>query len=82
MSEEKKEMDYADMPRKLSGKTWAIIWVIIGILCLVVYPSTKYSLLLGGWLPITVVLTFGLMFVITIVGTLFAADIMKGTRKN
>ncbi len=78
----KEEVDYADMPRKLSGKTWAIIWVIICIACIAVYPTTKYSYLVGGWLPVTFVLMFGLMFIIAVVATLFASDIIKGTRKK
>ncbi|GEM_PF-1806846 len=82
MTEKKKEIDYADMPRKLSGKTWVVIWTIICIACIAVYPTTKYSALIGGWLPVTFVLMFGLMFIISFVSTMFAKDIIKGTRKQ
>lgn len=82
MADEKKEMDYADMPRKLSGKTWTIIWIIIFIACFAVYPSTRYSSLIGGWLPVTFILSFGLMYIISFVSVMFAKDIIKGTRKK
>jgi len=83
MENEKQEVkDVADETRKLSGKTWAIIWVVLFIACLAAYPASSITGLIGGWLPVTFVISFGVMFILCIVGTMFAKDIIKGTRKK
>lgn len=50
--------------------TWVIIWVVMYILALVSYPADPS--IWFGWVPSSVIITFGLMVVSLILGYIFS----------
>ena len=48
---------------------WLIVWVVMYLLVILVYPSNPS--IWFGWMPSSVVITFGLMVVSLILGYVF-----------
>ena len=55
--------------------TWLIVWVIMYLLVIVAYPASPS--LWFGWMPDSVITTFGLMVVTLILGYLFCKQRFK-----
>jgi hypothetical protein len=55
--------------------TWLVIWVIMYLLVIIVYPASPS--LWFGWMPDSVITTFGLMVVTFILGYIFSLQRFK-----
>jgi hypothetical protein len=55
--------------------TWLIVWVIMYVLVIVAYPASPS--LWFGWMPDSVITTFGLMVVTLILGYFFCKQRFK-----
>ena len=55
--------------------TWLIVWVIMYLLVIVAYPASPS--LWFGWMPGSVITTFGLMVVTLILGYFFCKQRFK-----
>lgn len=58
---------------KSSGK-WVWIWLIIGVVVLLAYPG-KTSFI-AGWLPWSMIITFGLMWVVFVAAAYFSKELL------
>ncbi len=54
---------------------WLIIWGIMYLLVILAYPGSPS--VWGGWLPSSIVITFGLMVVAFVVGKIFCNQRFK-----
>lgn len=68
------------MQKKKTGSIWYIIWLAIILAVILVYPG-KTSFV-GGWLPWSMIITFGLMWVIFIAAAYFAGDQLSEKEKE
>ena len=55
----------------LGNKAWAIIWIIVGILCIAVFPGKSTF---WGWFPVSALKTFGVMALIVILNWFFSKE--------
>ncbi|MBW2058032.1 MAG: hypothetical protein JRH07_05175 [Deltaproteobacteria bacterium] len=55
--------------------TWLIIWAIMYLLVILAYPRNPS--IWGGWLPSSLVTTFGLMVVAFVLGKIFCKQRFK-----
>ncbi|GEM_PF-6341509 len=50
--------------------TWLVVWIVMYLLAILIYPDNPS--IWFGWLPSSVVTTFGLMVISLILGYLFS----------
>jgi hypothetical protein len=55
--------------------TWLVIWVVMYLLVILAYPSEPA--IWFGWMPSSVIITFGLMVVTLILGYIFCKQRFK-----
>jgi len=55
--------------------TWFVIWVIVYLAAILAYPAAPAAWF--GWLPSSVVITFGLMVVSFVLGYIFCKQRFK-----
>jgi hypothetical protein len=58
----------------LSKGSWVVVWLVLAALMFLVYPGQ--TSFIAGWIPVSMVLTFGLMLVFFIVSIFFVYDML------